>query len=552
MLVGLGGFLLGQRLKSPEDARAVVAAPKPSKIAVPIEQTALSNDVVVRGDASYEGAVDLRIAQNLGDGATRVVTGQVPEVDSNINEGEILIEVSGRPVFALQGDLPAFRDFKPGLVGDDVKQLEESLHRLGFLTVAPDATYDQNTEAALTALYEKYGYDARAETEAQKNQIKSAKNAVEQAQRTLSDARTALSEANPQRTALQIEQDRQSRDTMLRAIKEAEEALEKARVISASYQNVLNASGDVYAGGSDEEIEQSQQAVAQAQKAHRDGIKAAEERLEAAQRALADADRLEAARNASTTGTQRQQQAVTDAEKNLTEAKNELQRLEDEFGVRLPSAEVVFLPKLPRTITSVNVKRGDVVGNDAVMRISGTEVRITTGVSTANRKLLDVGQKVTIDSQSLGIELEGSIKELADRAGTKGVADNRYYMLVVPEGEYKVSDLVGVNFRIRISLDQSEGDVLAVPLAALSTGADSTARVELLIGDDESELVPVKVGLSDKNRSLVEIQSLGRELKAGDLVVVGVEQGQKADDGAQASDDSSDSSDSTEANAGGE
>ena len=58
---GAGGYVLGQQLESPEDARSEVAAPEPSLIAVPVEATALSNDVVVRGDAEFEGAVDLEL-----------------------------------------------------------------------------------------------------------------------------------------------------------------------------------------------------------------------------------------------------------------------------------------------------------------------------------------------------------------------------------------------------------------------------------------------------------------------------------------------------------
>ena len=150
---GAGGYILGQQLESPEDARQVAAAPEASLIAVPVESVALSNDVVVRGDAEFEGAVELELDATLGDGTSRVVTGRVPEEDTVVDEGDVLIEVSGRPVFVLSGALPAFREFKPGLEGDDVLQLEESLSRLGFLTVEPDTLYGAATEEAIAAMY---------------------------------------------------------------------------------------------------------------------------------------------------------------------------------------------------------------------------------------------------------------------------------------------------------------------------------------------------------------------------------------------------------------
>jgi len=214
---------------------------------------------------------------------------------------------------------------------------------------------------------------------------------------------------------------------------------------------------------------------------------------------------------------------ISDAEERLVELELELEELEEDIGVRLPSAEIVFLPDLPRTVTAVDVELGDFV-NGPVMRISGTEIRITTGVSESNRPLLEVGQQVIIESSELGIEVEGEIIELADRKGTKGVADTRYYMLIQPTGEHSGSEMDGNNFRLQIPLDRTEGDVLAVPLAALSAGADGASRVEIDRGDDETDLVEVEVGLQDRSSSLVEITPIGDNINAGDLVVIGVEQ----------------------------
>ncbi len=523
VLFGAGGFALGQQLESPEDARAEVAAPEASKIAVPVESVALSNDVVVRGDAQFEGAVDLVLDAALGDGTSRVVTGRVPDVDTVVEEGDVLIEVSSRPVFVLEGDLPAFREFKPGLAGDDVLQLETSLARLGFLDAEPDTLYGAATEEAIRAMYEAVGYEPRSASDGEEASLDQARNSVEQAQQSLADANDNLNEAFAPPSRSEQLQDAQRRRDLIAAIDDREDALNDARAPNSQTLAAINALADADASGQVEGLRSLQDQLGQAQQADRDRIAAAEDALDQAKQALVDFDDLNAAQAADGVDTSNLNRAVNTASDNLSEAEETLAELEEEIGVRLPMAEVVFLPSLPRTITSVNVDRGDIV-NGAVMRISGTEVRITTGVSEANRPLLEVGQRVVIDSEALGIELEGEITELADRTGTGGVADTRYYMLVTPTGEYSVTDLVGINFRMQIPLERSEGEVLAVPLAALSAGADGSSRVELLVDDDNSELVVVEVGLSDKNRSLVEIRSLGRDIAAGDMVVVGIEQ----------------------------
>lgn len=520
---GAGGYVLGQQLESPEDARAEVAAPEASLIGVPIEAVALSNDVVVRGDAAFEGAVDLELDATLGDGTSRVVTGRVPAVDTLVEEGNVLIEVSGRPVFALEGALPAFREFKPGLEGDDVLQLEEALKRLGYLSVEPDRLYGAATEDAIAAMYEDSGYEARAASEGEETQITAAEKAVEAARTSLADANDNLSDQLSPPSQVEQVSEAQARQRMLDAIDDAQDQLDEAKADRPSNGLLQAIDALTRAEAAGEPTGGLNQSVQAAQAAEEQRVEQAQTALDAARKALTDSDALEAAKDRDGTDTSNARSAVSDAQERLTDAEADLAELEEDIGVRLPVAEIVFLADLPRTVTSVDVERGDFV-TGAVMRISGTQVRITTGVSESNRPLLEVGQKVIIDSAQLDIEVDGEITELADRKGTKGVADTRYYMEVTPTGEYNVSEMVGVNFRLQIPLERSEGEVLAVPNAALSLGADGSSRVEILNDDESTDLVEVRVGLQDKNRSLVEITAVGRELSEGEMVVIGIEQ----------------------------
>lgn len=537
VLFGTGGFVLGQQLESPEDARAEVAAPERSLIAVPVEAVALSNDVVVRGDAEFEGAVDLELDVTLGDGTSRVVTGRVPDVDAVVEEGDVVIEVSGRPVFVLEGALPAFREFKPGLEGDDVLQLEQALARLGFLNVTPDDLYGTATEEAVQAMYEAAGYEARAANEVEEAQLDAAQDAVDNAREQLADANDALDELLEPPPQVQQVSEAQARQARLDAIADAEQAVVdanerldevEAATPSAQLLVAIEAVTDAEFTGDADAIAAANRNVTSAQQADearieaaREVVEQAEDALQRAQNALADFDALRAAEDSDGTDTTRAEKAIVDAEGRLADLEADLAELEGEIGVRLPSAEIVFLPELPRTVTSVEVERGDFV-TGAVMQISGTEVRITTGVSEANRPLLEVGQRVIIDSTQLGIEVEGEISELADRTGTNGVAETRYHMQVIPTGQYNVSEMVGVNFRLQIPLEKSDGEVLAVPNAALFIGADGSSRLRVLEDDGETtRIVEVEVGLSDKNRSLVEVTPLSGSLTADDLVVVG-------------------------------
>ena len=75
--------------------------------------------------------------------------------------------------------------------------------------------------------------------------------------------------------------------------------------------------------------------------------------------------------------------------------------------------------------------------------------------------------------------------------------------------------------RVRVPVSSTQGEVLAVPLAALTAGPGGESRVELAGADGKaSSLVTVTTGLAADG--YVEISKAERPLVAGDLVVVGV------------------------------
>lgn len=73
--------------------------------------------------------------------------------------GIVIIEVTGQPVFLLQGSFPAWRRFEPGMTsGRDVAQLEQALAAIGLFNATSDDRFDDATAAAVAELYSSNGY----------------------------------------------------------------------------------------------------------------------------------------------------------------------------------------------------------------------------------------------------------------------------------------------------------------------------------------------------------------------------------------------------------
>lgn len=233
--VSLGlGVAAGSRLTSPEEAAARTAAPEPSQITVPVEKRALASKVVARGDATFDGAVNVRI-ETSGLRTPPVVTGKVPAVGSTIREGKALLEITGRPVIGLAGVLPMYRTLSPGSRGPDVRQLEQTLDRLGFEPGTVNDRYDANTAAAVERLYSAAGYEAPEPDEqleqavdAAERGVDSARNALRQAQRTLRQAQAQAQAQAQSATGRDTSVEAAAVDDAEERLAEAEDALDEA------------------------------------------------------------------------------------------------------------------------------------------------------------------------------------------------------------------------------------------------------------------------------------------------------------------------------------
>jgi peptidoglycan hydrolase-like protein with peptidoglycan-binding domain len=410
--VSLGvGVAAGSRITSPEDAAARTAAPKASQITVPVVKKALSSKVIGRGDASFDGAVNIRV-ETSGLTTAPIVTGKVPAVGSTITEGKALLEITGRPVIGLAGVLPMYRTLTPGSKGPDVLQLEQTLNRLGLDPGDVDDEYDADTSEAVERLYEKAGYDAPEPDERLTQAVDAAKKNVDAAKNQLRQARAQLKQAKAAK----------ARDTSV------------------------------------------------------------------------------------------QQGAVDDAEQNLADAQDALAEAKFKAGTPLPVSEIVYVKTLPRRVDDVKVERGGTV-NGVVMSASGASLVVTLKVDAQTAERLKAGMAASLDLGD-GTAVAAKVKRVT-RNG------DQYDVVVAPNTltARQLTLLRDANVRVTIPVKSTSGKVLAVPVAALSSGPDGGSRVEVL-RDGKVELIPVTVGLSADGYAQVT-PSGDAKLTDGDQVVVG-------------------------------
>lgn len=559
VIAGGVGWYAGQQIRSPEQIAADTAAPEPSLITVPVESRTLSRDVITRANAEFLNSEDLTLdlaAGGAGGAAALqpVVTGRVPEVGDEISEGTLALEIAGRPVFVFEGDLPSFRSIGPGTTGVDVLQLEESLLRLGYFVGVADESFDDETESAIHALYAAQGYDAPELTEAEENQLEQAADAVERATDAIETATDRLDTAvdSSERSESQVLQSGQSLSSAQRSVGDAEYALISVNIshplsdIGAAESDALRANGELVRarqqldaarlaqvsgeqlGPLEAAVEGAEMAFAQAQgradqlaSARDNALRNANASVVRAREQLALAE-LQAVERLEPTDFSDEHEAIADAEEDLEAAEADLDALESEIGTVLPQSEFMFVANLPRLISRIDVEPGQTV-TESVMRISGDDVTFTGGVPEISRQFVTVGSTVVIDDAGTGIEIQGVIAELADNPGTNGQPDSRYYFEVLPNDTFDSEAVVNVgNFRMTIPIERTEGEVLSVPIAALSAGADGSSRVEVARDDGTTELVEVIVGLEAEG--FVEVEPVGQNLEPGkDRVVIGVD-----------------------------
>ncbi len=203
MSSGALGWIGALRIKSPAQLAAQTAPPAASLITVPVQRMTLSADVITRGTVRHRAPTKVNLASSALKPSTSGLVTLAPEKGAMLDEGKVAMAVGERPVFVLRGAVPAFRDLTLGTAGDDVRQLEDGLTRLGFDPGPIDGLYDAATAMAVTAWYEESGWSAFGPTEQQHQALATAKEAATKAQQAQYQAALIASQ-----TRSQLEADR--------------------------------------------------------------------------------------------------------------------------------------------------------------------------------------------------------------------------------------------------------------------------------------------------------------------------------------------------------
>ena len=553
-------WVVGSKIESPADAAARTAPPTPSPILVPVEKRVLESNVVTRGAARFGLPQPVSIAPSSLKPQSGLIT-TLPLRNAQFAEGAVLLTASGRPVFVLQGQVPSYRDLTPGTTGEDVRQLEQGLKRLGFDPGPVDGVYDQLTGSAVARWYQSKGQEPFGPTREQLASIRTlerewgdalkievaATAALLAATPTIESAR-ATTELNIRAAAVELATRTAERKRMEQSLQsDAARAVEEERA-KAAYANA-GAEADLAAQIADRafiELDPRQPETARINAnaklevaraaAHRTKI-AGQLAVQAAERAaMSVADKLKQAEVVETSGRMAERSARLESEKlvratldaqklaeldaklasdRVQQIATDLDRVRRKIGIQVPVDEVVFIRTLPVRVEEIKALVGG-PATGTVMTVTDNQLSIDSSLTLEAAPLVKEGMPVVIDEQALGVKATGTVETIASNPGTRGVDGFHIYFEVKVNSTTQKLD--GTSVRLTIPIKSTKGAVIAVPNSAISLSADGTSRIQVK-RNNALEFISVTPGLSADG--YVEVIPTNGKLEPGELVVVG-------------------------------
>ncbi|HEV7688121.1 MAG TPA: peptidoglycan-binding domain-containing protein [Acidimicrobiia bacterium] len=520
----------------------------------------MSSDVVIRGTVRYGASQSVLLPPSQVRKANPILT-SAPQKGKDLTEGSVAFTASGRPALVLQGAVPAYRDITPGAVGDDVRQLQEALVRLGFRPGRTDGVYDDRTGLAVAAWYLKGGWTPSGPSDEQLQALRAAQTdwfAAESdflgaqegltsaqhdldiarqraaaAARALTPGATAVTPAAVSPDSGAASRAEQERVAASVRVNKARRAVTKANEEEKTAQARLDEARTRRPPPSNEEYA----ALAKQAQDASNRASAAREELASAEDALAAAsgDKGSGSSHDASSAVVADPSAKLDA----ATAQAEVQKAADvvafaqrkvglagrragvgptgaKLGIQIPAGEILFFPTVPARVDDVKLKVGDeAVG--PVMTVTSSRLVVESALSAADAKLVKEGGRVAIRAPEANVDATGTVTGIAATPGTNGVDPQRYYLEVTPTG--LDVGLAGASVVQTISVQSTAGEVLAVPVAALSMASDGTTRVQVQPPREPARYVTVEPGLAAKG--VVAVTPVQGELGPGDLVVVG-------------------------------
>lgn len=121
-----------------------------------VPRRAFRTEPVTRGEVSTEinvqGTLGFARERSLGAGQSGTLT-WLPRAGKRIGFGQALYAIDARPVLLLEGEVPMWREFVPGMSGGpDVQELEADLAAMGYFEGTVDQTFTDATAEAIHRL----------------------------------------------------------------------------------------------------------------------------------------------------------------------------------------------------------------------------------------------------------------------------------------------------------------------------------------------------------------------------------------------------------------
>ncbi|MFI6982524.1 peptidoglycan-binding protein [Embleya sp. NPDC050154] len=435
----VGGWTAARFVRSPEERAAEAKAPARSVISATVDRRVLTDTVVLRGTVAAEHTVTVapRVSTGAGKdggGTTKpVVTGVRVRAGDVVEAGQVLLEVSGRPIFVLPGELPVYRDLRPGGEGRDVEQLQAALKGLGYGVGTDRAgTYGAGTRTAVAAFYRATGYEVPVTGE--DDAIAAAEDRVTGAERALARARDGAGTGD---------------------------GVEAGDVTSTG---AASTAGESTSGESTSSGSTATSSAATARQ-----VRYANEDLTRARTALAE---LRARSGA----------MVPAAEVVFL----------SRFPARVDTMRAVVGDEVEDRALTLSVGdpivRGSLAPHEKNLVRPGLRVRIlveSSGIEATGevRSIADTPTAGSDEGPAQGV------------AATPAAGGGGYPVIVVPTAALD-PELAGREVRLSIEATSSDGPVLVVPVSAVSAGADGRTMVTVLESSGARRRVEIRAGTS--------------------------------------------------------
>ncbi|MER5419072.1 peptidoglycan-binding protein [Streptosporangium roseum] len=545
VVVAGAGWGVSTLLRSPADEAAARKPPRPSLVTATVERRKLVSTIVVSSTLEYGSPYPVSLAGVVGGGDSTQRATRAPR-PGTLTEGAVVMEVNGRPVFVFSGKVPMHRGIVPGTRGDDVRQLQKALRRLGHRAPVT-GVFDQATIASVSRFYAKRDYEAQQPTLELRQKRDDLGRAVRSAQEVLATERKALDQgmdvlplkvrlANARRDLEEAGQALDSARAQERTIEDEAEVEAAESAVRAAEEKLLAAEQELAQAGAaptpapgpgapagppaDTRLLELRVANARADSAAaRSALeRVLEEAGIARDRRLAELGRnVRLTREAVVAAEQTLRQArqlsptklkVANAQRDLAAARALLAEFSRTYGPTIPPGEIVFLPRLPARLHKATVKAGEPADKPIATVTSSTFV-VSGSVDAAEAERLKTGLNATIETET-GKTVPGTVTSLGGR-DTKGAVP----VMITPASMKGLRKLAGAPVTARVTIGATGKEVLVVPAAAVVTAADGRARVQVEITPDRTREVEVRTGLAADGA--VEVTG---DLKPGDLVVI--------------------------------